>query len=293
MPKVGNLGLEMMQATCTVQVNLDFSSEEQMVKMFRVSLALQPIATALWANSPFFEGKPNGYKSLRSAIWLDTDADRTGMLPFVFENGFGFERYVDYLLDVPMYFIKRDGNYIDATGGTFRQFLAHKHEKLIGHDATIDDFLDHTTTVFPEVRLKQYLEMRGSDASRWKSINALPAFWVGLLYDDECLEQAWQYVKDWTDEERDYLRRNVPKHALNTEFRNKSVKNIAMDIVKIAYKGLKRRNVIANNGMDETVYLQFLLSMANSGMTQADELLCAYKNLWNEDVKRIYKEYSF
>ena len=215
MPKVGKLGLDMMYRTATVQVNLDFADEADMVKKLRVSLALQPIATALFANSPFTEGKPNGYLSFRSAIWLDTDNARAGMLPFAFEDGMGYERYVDYALDVPMYFVRRDKKYIDTAGASFRHFLEGQLPQLPGEKPTIADWADHLTTIFPEVRLKRYLEMRGADSGAWRSLCALPAFWAGLLYDQSSLDAAYDLIKDWTAEERQQLRNDVPRLALN------------------------------------------------------------------------------
>ena len=214
MPQVGTRGLDMMYRTCTIQVNLDFADEADMVQKFRVSLALQPIATAIFACSPFTEGKPNGFLSARSEVWRDTDKRRTGMLPFVFEPGMSFERYADYALDVPMYFVYRDGRYIDAAGASFRDFLAGKLAQLPGERPTLDDWSDHLTTLFPEVRMKRFLEMRGADGGRWRRICALPAFWVGLLYDQTSLDAAWDLVKDWTAEERQALRDAVPRTAL-------------------------------------------------------------------------------
>src|SRR5438046_6114567 len=215
MPKVGSLGLDMMFRTCTIQVNLDYSSEADMVKKFRVGLALHPVATALFANSPFTEGKPNGYKSFRSHIWEDTDPDRTGMLPFVFEDGFGYERYCDYALNVPMYFVYRDGQYIDVAGESFQDFIDGKLPQLKGEKPTITDWTDHLSTAFPEVRLKSFLEMRRADGGRWSRICALPALWVGLLYDQETLDAAWELVRHWTIESREKQRNEVPRLALD------------------------------------------------------------------------------
>src|SRR5688500_1717848 len=214
MPRVGNLGLDMMLRTCTIQVNLDYASEADMAKKFRVGLALQPLATALFANSPFTEGRPNGMLSFRSHIWSDTDRDRTGMLPFVFEDGFGYERYLDYALDVPMYFVFRDGRYIDASGQSFRGFLAGRLPALPGEKPLVSDFTDHLSTIFPEVRLKSFLEMRGADGGPWSRICALPALWVGLLYDDGALDAAWDEVRHWSLAERQRLRDAVPKLGL-------------------------------------------------------------------------------
>ncbi len=293
MPKVGTLGLDMMLRTCTVQVNLDYASEADMVKKFRVSLALQPVATALFANSPFTEGKPNGYKSYRSHIWTDTDKNRTGMLPFVFEEGFGFERYVQYMLDVPMYFIYRGGKYVNCAGRNFRDFLAGKLPEAPGELPTLDDWKDHLSTAFPEVRLKNYLEMRGADSGPWKSICALPAIWVGLLYDQSALDAGWDLVKDWTIEEHEALRRDVPRLGLQTKFRSGTVQNLAQDMVAIAEAGLKARGHLNAGNIDERVYLRDLAEFAATGRTRADLLLEKYHGDWQGDVTRIYAEESF
>ena len=293
MPKRGGLGLDMMSRTCTVQVNLDFASEADMVKKFRVSLALQPIATALFANSPFTEGKPNGFQSFRSHIWTDTDPDRTGDLPFVFEEGFGFERYVDYLLDVPMYFAYRDGTYIDAAGQSFRDFLNGTLPALPGETPLITDWADHLTTAFPEVRLKKYLEMRGADGGPWRRLCALPALWVGLLYDDQALDAAWDLVKDWTAEERAHLRAEVPRHALRTTFRNRTVREVALEVLEIARGGLVRRARNDNWGDDEAHFLDTLLNIAESGETPADELLAKFNGAWGGSVDPVFREYAY
>ena len=241
MPRVGNLGLDMMLRTCTIQVNLDYASEADMVKKFRVGLALQPLATALFANSPFTEGKPNGFKSFRSHIWEDTDPARTGMLPFVFEDGFGYERYLDYALDVPMYFVFRDGKYIDVAGQSFRDFLEGKLPQLPGEKPRLSDWIDHLSTAFPEVRLKSFLEMRGADGGRWGRICALPALWVGLLYDDDALDAAWDLVKHWTIDEREQLRHDVPKLALDAPVPGGgTMLDLAREVVEIASIGLTR-----------------------------------------------------
>jgi len=293
MPRVGTMGLEMMQATCTVQVNLDFDSEATMIRMFRISLALQPIATALWANSPFKLGKPNGFLSYRSHIWTDTDDARCGTLPFVFEDGFGFERYVDYLLDVPMYFVYRDGKYIDAAGQSFRDFLAGKLPALPGEYPTLADWKDQLTVAFPEVRLKRFLEMRGADGGPWNRLCALPAFWVGLLYDSDARDAAWDLVKDWTQEERDFLRGAVTKTALKTPFRKGTVGDIALDALDIAREGLKRRNRLDAAGMNESGFLNPLFRIAESGLTPAEEMLEAYERRWNGSVDPIFAEYAY
>ncbi len=293
MPKVGSLGREMMQATCTVQVNLDFDSEDHMVKMFRVAVALQPIATALWANSPFKEGKPSGYLSYRSQIWTDTDSDRCGMLPFVFDDGFGFEQYVDYILDVPMYFVYRDGKYINAAGHSFRDFMAGKLEVLPGDRPTIKDFEDHLSTAFPEVRLKQFLEMRGADGGSWDRLCALPAFWVGLLYDQNSLDVAWDMVKDWTVEEMEQLRIDVPEFALAATLRNQTVQEISLAALELSHHGLNNRNNLDKVGMNETHFLKPLFRIAESGLTPAEELLAAYEGRWGGNVDNVFSEYAY
>jgi glutamate--cysteine ligase len=294
MPKVGSLGLDMMLRTCTIQTNLDYSSEADMVKKFRVGLALQPVATALFANSPFTEGKPNGYKSFRSHIWEDTDPDRTGMLPFVFEDGFGYERYCDYALGVPMYFVFRDGKYIDVAGESFRDFLEGKLPQLPGETPTITDFVDHLSTAFPEVRLKSFLEMRGADGGRWSRICALPALWVGLLYDDQALDAAWELVKHWSIEERERLRHEVPKLALDAVTPDgQSMRDFAGRVVEIAAGGLTRRAMLNSAGDNEGGFLDPLRDVLATGMTPADRLLAKYKGEWNGDLSRIYEEFSF
>jgi glutamate--cysteine ligase len=293
MPLVGRRGLDMMYRTATIQVNLDFASEADMVKKLRVSLALQPIATALFASSPFEEGKPNGLKSLRSEVWRETDPNRTGMLPFVFEDGMGYERYVDYALDVPMYFVYRDGRYIDAAGASFRDFMAGKLAQLPGERPTLDDWSDHLTTLFPEVRLKRFLEMRGADGGRWRRICALPAFWAGLLYDTTALDAAWDVVKSWSAEERQALRNAVPREALETRFRDTSVQEIAREAVRIARLGLRNRRRINVLSQDETIYLTPLEGVAASGKTVADELLERYEGPWRRNIDHIFEEFAF
>jgi glutamate--cysteine ligase len=293
MPQVGSRGLDMMYRTATIQVNLDFGSEADMVKKLRVSLALQPIATAIFAASPFTEGKPNGFRSMRSEVWRDTDRNRTGMLPFVFEDGMGYERYVDYALGVPMYFVYRGGNYIDVAGASFRDFLAGKLQALPGELPTIDDWSDHLTTLFPEVRLKRFLEMRGADGGRWKRICALSAFWTGLLYDRAALDAAWELVKDWTAEEREDLRNAVPKSALDTRMRQTTVQHIAGEALRIARGGLKRRGFVNLRSQDETIYLEPLEHLVKTGRTAADDLLDRYNGPWNKNINHIFAEYAF
>ncbi|MES2326296.1 MAG: glutamate--cysteine ligase [Pseudomonadota bacterium] len=294
MPKVGSLGLDMMLRTCTIQVNLDYSSEADMVKKFRVGLALQPVATALFANSPFTEGKPNGYKSFRSHIWEDTDPDRTGMLPFVFEDGFGYERYCDYALNVPMYFVYRDGNYIDVAGERFGDFLEGKLPELPGEKPTITDWTDHLSTAFPEVRLKSFLEMRGADGGRWSRICALPALWVGLLYDAHALDEAWELVRHWHIDDREKLRHDVPKLALQAVTPDgQSMRDFAGHVLEIAAGGLTRRARLNSAGDNEGGFLDPLRDVVATGMTPADRLLRKYEHEWGGDVSRIYEEFSF
>ena len=294
MPRVGNLGLDMMLRTCTIQVNLDYSSETDMAKKFRVGLALQPLATALFANSPFTEGKPNGYQSFRSHIWSDTDPHRTGMLPFVFEDGFGYERYAEYMLDVPMYFVFRDGKYIDAAGLSFRDFLKGNLSVLPGEKPTMSDWTDHLSTAFPEVRLKSFLEMRGADGGPWNRICALPAFWVGLLYDQTALDAAWDRVKHWTMEEREALRNTVPKHGLDTPIPNgQTLKDLAREILDISSAGLTARNRLNTSGDNESGFLDPLREVVAKGKSPAAQLLDRYLGEWNGDVSRIYDEMSF
>jgi glutamate--cysteine ligase len=294
MPRVGTLGLDMMLRTCTIQVNLDYSSEADMVKKFRVGLALQPVATALFANSPFTEGQPNGYKSFRSHIWEDTDPARTGMLPFVFDNGFGYERYCDYALDVPMYFVFRDGRYVDVAGESFRDFLDGKLPALPGEKPTVADWTDHLSTAFPEVRLKSFLEMRGADGGRWGRICALPALWVGLLYSDTALDAAWDRVKHWTIEEREALRHAVPRQALDAPVPGGgTVHDLAREVLDIASIGLTERAELNSAGDNEGGFLDPLRDVVASGKTFADRLLDRYHGDWNGDVSHVYEEFSF
>ncbi len=293
MPKVGNHGLDMMFRSATVQVNLDFASEADMVKKLRVSLALQPVATAIFANSPFTDGKPNGYLSYRSQIWLDTDADRTGMLPFAFEAGMGFERYVDYALEVPMYFVYRDGHYHDVSGLSFKDFLAGKLPGFEGARPTFKNWEDHLTTLFPEVRLKRYMEMRGADGGPWRNICALPAFWTGLLYDASALDAAYDMIRDWSAIEREELRRGVPKTALKTPFRGGTVQDLAKQALEISRSGLKARQCIDQKGADETHFLNNLDGIVQTGQTPADVLLAKYHGEWNGDIDRVFEDRAY
>jgi glutamate--cysteine ligase len=293
MPKRGRLGLDMMTRTCTVQVNLDFSSEADMVSKFRVGLALQPVATALFADSPFTEGRPNGYQSYRSHIWTDTDPDRTGMLDFVFEDGFGFERYTDYLLDVPMYFVYRDGEYIDASGQSFRDFLDGRLPALPGERPDMKDWVDHMTTAFPEVRLKRFLEMRGADGGPWNRVCALPAFWVGLLYDEVALQAACDLIADFSLEEIHALRDGVPKQALKLPFRGGRVRDLALRALEIASDGLRRRARLNGEGRDERHHLDTLVEFATTDQTPAERKLELYHGRWGGSVDPLFREFAY
>ena len=293
MPKVGGKGLDMMLRTCTVQANLDFSSEADMVQKFRVSLALQPLATALFANSPFVEGKPTGLVSSRANVWTDTDPDRTGMLRFVFEDGFGFETYARYALDVPMYFVKRGPRYIDVAGRSFRAFMAGELPELPGERPTIKDWADHLTTLFPEVRLKQYLEMRGADCGPMSRLAALPALWTGIFYDQAALAAAWDLCKDWTPESREQLRLDAARTGLKGQIEGRPIREVARDMVAIAKEGLKRRARLCPSGADETGYLSELEEIADSGLTPADRLLELYHGPWQGDVSHAFEDLAY
>ncbi len=290
MPTRGSLGLDMMLRTSTVQVNLDFDSEADMVRKMRVAVALQPVATALFANSPFTEGAPNGFLSMRSHCWTDTDPDRCGMIPFVFEDGFGFERWVDYLLDVPMYFVHRGETYHDVAGKSFRDFLAGRLQGFEGEIPTMADWDDHMTTAFPEVRLKKFIEMRGADGGPWGNLCALPAFWVGLLYDAEALDQAEALISEWTVYEISALRDDVPRLALNAPFRNRTALEAARDALEIAQGGLRRRAFPGpQTGRDEQHYIDPLVSIVESGRTFAEDLLVHYELDWDKTISPIYE----
>jgi glutamate--cysteine ligase len=293
MQKVGTLGQDMMTRTCTVQVNLDFGSEADMVRKFRTSLALQPVATALFANSPFTEGRPNGYLSYRSHVWEDTDPDRTGMLPFVFDDAMGFERYTDYMLDVPMYFVYRDGTYVNAAGQSFRDFLAGRLPALPGEKPTLKDWEDHLTTAFPEVRLKRYLEMRGADGGPWAWLCALPAFWVGLLYHQPSLDAAWDIAKDWTLEERIRLRAEVPRLGLRAQVRGRTVREIALELIALAGEGLTARARLNASGDNETGFLAPLQEVAETGVTPAERKLRQFHGPWQESVDPVFTECAY
>jgi glutamate--cysteine ligase len=295
MTKVGTMGQTMMRRTCTVQVNLDFGSEADMVQKMRVAVALQPVATALFANSPFFEGKLNGHKSWRSRVWRDLDPARTGMIPFVFDEGFGFERWVNYALDVPMYFVYRDGKYIDALGMSFRDFMVGKLPALPGETPTLSDWADHLTTAFPEARMKKFIEMRGADGGPWRRLCALPAFWVGLMYDQTALDGAWDLVKDWDAETREELRVAASVDGLQAEVRGIKMLDMAREAVALSDAGLKARARSGAGGLvpDETHFLNALKESTETGKTPADELLDCYNGEWGGDLSRIYADFSY
>ncbi|MCE8009194.1 glutamate--cysteine ligase [Aestuariivita sp.] len=295
MQKVGTMGQVMMRRTCTVQVNLDFASEADMVRKMRVALALQPVATALFANSPFFEGAPNGHKSWRSRVWRDLDADRTGTLPFVFDEGFGFEAWADYALDVPMYFVYRDGEYIDALGQSFRDFLEGELPALPGETPTLSDWADHLTTIFPEARVKKFIEMRGADGGPWRRLCALPAFWVGLMYDQGALDAAWDLVKNWTSAQREALRIAASEDGLKARVNGIRMADLAAEVVSLADAGLRARAMPGAGGLvpDETHFLNALKESLAIGKVPADELLDHYHGDWGGDLSRVYAEYSY
>jgi glutamate--cysteine ligase len=295
MGRVGTHGTQMMYRTCTVQVNLDFSSEADMVQKLRVAFALQPVATALFANSPFFEGKPNGHKSWRSRIWRSLDDARTGMLPFVFEDGFGFEAWVDYALDVPMYFVYRDGKYINALGQSFRDFMKGELPALPGETPTLSDWADHLTTIFPEARLKKFIEMRGADGGPWRRLCALPAFWVGLTYDQGALDAAWDLVKDWDAETREAWRVAASVDGLQANVGGRSMQDLARDVLEISESGLRARARPGAGGMiiDERHFLNALHDSIETGQVPADELLECYHGEWGGDLSRIYDAFSY
>ncbi|MFI4934501.1 MAG: glutamate--cysteine ligase [Caulobacterales bacterium] len=293
MPKVGALGLDMMFRTCTVQANLDFGSEADMVAKYRLSLALQPLATALFANSPFVEGKPTGLLSSRAHVWTDTDPDRTGMLDFVFRDGFGFDAYARFALAVPMYFVKRDGLYVDAAGQSFQAFMKGELPALPGDRPTLKDWRDHLNTLFPEVRLQTYLEMRGADTGPPERLCALAAFWIGLLYDDASMAAAWDLVKHWKIEDHERLRADAARLGMKAEVAGRTLQDLARDVLVIAREGLKRRARIGPAMTDETGFLASLEEIAQSGRTPAEHWLDLYHGAWRESVTPIYEAAAY
>lgn len=294
MDRVGRLGRQMMFRTCTVQSNFDYASEEDMVMKFRVALALQPLGTALFANSPFIDARPNGFLSYRSHVWTDTDPDRTGMLPFVFDEGFGFESYTDYALDVPMYFVRRSGSYLNAAGLSFRDFLNGNLGILEGEYPAIEDWSDHLSTIFPEVRLKKFLEMRGSDTGPKKRLCAFSAFWTGILYSQPSLLAAWDLVKSWTSADREMMRLGSALLGLQTKVPDgRTFQEFATEVLTISRDGLKRRDKKSSSGEDETGYLSALDEIIESGKTPAENLLEKYRTDWGGDVSRVFEELAY
>ena len=293
MPKKGNLGLDMMFRSTTIQVNLDYSSESDMIKKFKVSLALQPIATALFANSPFLDGNLTGYNSFRSHIWTDTDPDRTGMLPFVFDGEMSYEKYVDYALKVPMYFIYRDGNYLDVSGSSFEDFLNGDLDELPNEKPNIIDWENHLTTIFPEVRLKSFLEMRGADGGSFESVCALSSFWVGLLYDSESLDSSFDLIKDFNIKQLQELRIEVAKNGLHSIIGGIEIQEIAKKVLKLSREGLRNRNILNENGDSEEIFLDPLQKILSSGKSSSDDLIQKFSNNWNKNLVNMYKEYTF
>lgn len=293
MPRVGSLGLDMMKRTCTIQVNLDFSSEADMVKKFRTSLALQPLVTALFANSPFVEGKPSGYLSYRSHIWTDTDPQRCGQLDFVFDESMGFERYVDYMLDVPMYFVYRNGHHIDAAGQSFRDFLNGKLPAYPGHLPTLQDWEDHLTTAFPEVRLKQFLEMRGADGGPWRRICALPAFWVGLLYHQPSLDAAWDLVKHWQPADRADFLQDVSREGLRATVDGRPLLELAQEVFELVEQGLLARAIRNADGQDESIHLRSVRDAIERGESPAGHKLRLYENEWGRNIDPIFDQFAY
>ncbi len=293
MPKVGTMGLDMMLRTCTVQVNIDFADEADMIEKFRIGLALQPLATALFANSPFLEGRPNGMRSKRSHVWTDTDPDRTGMLPFVFEDGMSFERYIDHVLDVPMYFVRRGGKYIDASGQSFRDFMAGQLPALMGEKPTLNDWQDHLTTLFPEVRLKTYMEMRGADGGAQPALCALPAFWVGLLYDKDAQTATYDIIKDWSLDDMAHMRDNAPRMGLLTTIKNETFQDLGRRVLSVADAGLKTRARFSTSGDSEQGFLHSLWDVVESGKTPADILLDRFNGDWGGDINHVFHDFSY
>jgi len=293
MTKVGTLGHHMMKRTCTNQVNIDYSSEVDMIEKLRLMLNLESIATAMFANSPFDQGKISKYKSLRSHFWHHTDPDRTGLLPFVFEKGFSFEKYTDYALRVPMYFINRNHHYIDMTKYTFKEYLDENSNNQ--DDAILlKDWEDHLTTLFPQVRLKQYIEIRSMDACSWDLICSQPAFWIGILYDDEIMDNVKEITESWTQEDREYLNKTVPQEGLQSTFKEKKLISFAQDFFELSKKGLKKRNRLSKNGeFDESIHMKDLEKNLENGCSPADCLINKYKLNWNKSVMPIYEEMIF
>lgn len=294
MPKVGTLGLDMMFRTTTIQVNLDFRDESDMRQKMRVATAMQPLATALFANSPLLEGQPNGFLSYRGQVWQNTDADRTGIQPFIFEPGFGFEHYVDWALDVPMYFVRREDGYHDVTDVTFRQFIdGALKDRVPDPVPNLGDWDNHISTLFPEARLKRFIEMRGADGGPWRDICALPAFWVGIMYDQSALDAADDLISEWTQEDRLHFLQEVPKKGLKAEVAGQSVHQLAKTVLELSRQGLKARNELNDMGVDETTFLVPLEETLALGLTPAERMLKRYHGRWNGDVHHVFLDYAY
>ncbi|MBB3980040.1 glutamate--cysteine ligase [Rhizobium azooxidifex] len=294
MPKVGTKGLDMMYRTCTIQVNLDFSSEEDMRRKMQVSLKLQSLATALFASSPFTDGRPNGLLSWRGDIWRDTDNNRAGLIPFAFAPDFGFEAYVEWALDVPMYFVVRDGKYHDCTHVTFRQFMAGALKgEIADWQPNMGDWTNHLSTLFPDVRLKRFLEMRGADGGPWRRICALPAFWVGLLYDHTALAAAEDLTRDWSVEEVSTLRDAVPAQGLAAIHRGRPLWDLAREVIAISRAGLAARACLNGDGVDETVFLSPLDEVLAKKATLAEDMLALYDGRWQGSVEPVFSDYQY
>ena len=293
MPQVGNMGLDMMLRTCTVQVNIDFADETDMVEKLRIGFALQPLAVALFANSPFNHGQLNGMLSMRSHMWTQTDPDRTGLLPFVFEDGMGYPRYVEHVLDVPMYFVCRDGRFLDAAGQSFRDFLAGNLPALPGEKPRLSDWQDHLTTLYPEVRLKTYIEMRGADGGSKASLCSLPAFWVGLLYDAKAQAAAYDIINEWSFEDIARARTEVPRLGLKTQIKGQTFQELGRRVLEISDRGLKARARLSSTGESEQVFLHSLWKIIETGKTPADILIEKYQGRWQSDINQIFDEYRY
>ena len=291
MPQVGSKGLDMMFRTATIQANYDFSSESDMVKKMRVSQSLQPIIIALYANSPFVDGKITNYKSFRSFIWTKTDKKRCGILPFIYDNSFSFERYVDYLLDIPMYFIIRDNEYINMTKYTFRNFLEKKVLKKI--EPNLEDWKIHLTTVFPEVRLKTFIELRGADGGPWSRVCALPAFWTGILYDKKNLNEIWTKISHWDYSGIVNFYENVRRDGLNTFTPDgEKLSDFTKTILNQSGEGLVRRNIKTDRG-NESIFLEPLKKILESGKSPAEMWKKLFFSEWKNDIDMLYKTNYF
>lgn len=284
MLKVGKLGQRMMKQTATVQANIDFSDEKDAMAKFRTGMGLAPILISMFANSPICDGQLNGYRSFREHIWTDTDNNRSGLLKFAFAPDVGFAHYVEYALDVPMYFIVRKKNYIDMTGVTFRQFLQFGHN---GERATLEDWHDHLTTLFPETRIKRYIEIRSVDSQPPELMPALSALIKGAFYDGDCLQAAWDLVKGWSWDERMQVYLDSHQEALSARIRRYSLLDLAKELMEIAWEGLRRQNQVNDLGEDETIYLKPLKDLLDNGKCPADIVLEKWEGELHHDIKKL------